>query len=472
MRPLDYYSRIDIQKHLLAIAQNREVQVWFNEVRGRRPESVQLLGDVKDFVKQGITSFHVSEERWHDPLSLHPGMLKRDLDDLRLGWDCILDLDSKNLNYSTLTAELLIEALKFHDIKHYSIKFSGNHGFHIGVPFEAFPDEVNNIAIKDYFPDGIRVIANYLKDMIKEHLTTRILATGNLSSIAQSVGKPEKEIIANGTFDPYKVVDIDSVLISNRHLFRAPYSINEKSGMVSIPIKNLQEFTFDDAKPENVKGTLTFLDREFANKGEAKQLLVQAFDWMQRKQPQLTPTAAQQQQTKPQRNYDTPTVAIAAEHFPACITKLMSGVGEDGRKRAIFILVNFLRNMAWSFEQIETTLNEWNKKNYEPLREGYIRSQIQWFKRQNKTVLPPNCDNQSYYKTMGVYCGEGQCGRCKNPVNYTMRKLRNLQQQKAEEEKKAAKKPREKKQKPIAPKNTAAQTSSAKDPSYTPATLP
>ena len=67
---------------------------------------------------------------------------------------------------------------------------------------------------------------------------------------------------------------------------------------------------------------------------------------------------------------------------------------------------------------------EWNKKNTEPLREGYIKAQISWFKRQKKLVLPPNCDNPSYYKTMGIKCEDSVCSKCKNPVNYALRMLK------------------------------------------------
>ena len=57
------------------------------------------------------------------------------------------------------------------------------------------------------------------------------------------------------------------------------------------------------------------------------------------------------------------------------------------------------------------------------LREGYIISQVNWFKRQQKKILPPNCDRESYYKTLGV-----KCFNCKyrNPVNYVKIKLKEV----------------------------------------------
>ncbi len=418
----EYYSRSDVQKELLRLSQGREVQVWFGEIRGKRPEIVNFEGDIKDLVRQGMTSFHVSEERWKDSLLLETGLAKRQLDDLRIGWDCILDLDSKNLEFSKIAADLLIEALKFHDVKCYSIKFSGNHGFHIAVPFEAFPKEVNNVNIKDYFPDGVRVISEYLKNMISSFLSAKILDKYKVEDAAKSVNKKIEDVLVKGKFDPFKVVDIDSVLISSRHLFRSVYSINEKSGLVSIPIKSIKEFNIEDAKMENVKVNLKFLDTENVAKDEAKNLLIQAFDWG--KKSNIT------EEKKVDRIYELPKIAIKADFFPPCILKLMTGVKEDGRKRAIFVLVNFLQNVGWSLEDIEKFLLEWNSKNYEPLREGYIKAQISWFRRQKKLVLPPNCDNSNYYKTMGVKCEEGICNMCKNPVNYVFRRLKNEQQKK------------------------------------------
>ena len=198
-----HYSRKEVQKELLRLANGREVQAWFGEIRGRRPEIVNFEGDIIDLVRQGMTSFHISEERWRDPLTLESGLAKRQLDELRVGWDCLLDLDSKNLEFSKYCADLIIDALKFHDIKNYSIKFSGNHGFHIGVPFEAFPKEVNGVGIKDYFPDGVRVISEYLKDMTKDFLSVKILSKYKVEDAAKSAGKNVSDVIVNGKIDPF-----------------------------------------------------------------------------------------------------------------------------------------------------------------------------------------------------------------------------------------------------------------------------
>src|SRR3989344_5443536 len=387
MKPFEYYSRKDVKEEFLRIAKDREVQAWFNDIRGKRPDTINFTGDIQELIRRGMSSFHVSVERWNDPLKLKPSMSKSELDELRNGWDLLIDIDSKNLEFSKIAAELLIEALKFHNIKGYSLKYSGNHGFHIGVPFEAFPDEVNGVKIKDLFPDGLRIIALYLKEMIREFLNSKILENN----------------------------DIDNILISNRHMFRAPYSINEKSGFVSIPIESIKKFNIEDAKIDNVKVGLRFLGPEDAVKNEAKYLIMQAFDFANRHK--------KEEVKKETKTYETPANAISSEYFPPCIKIILNGI-EDGKKRGVFILTNFLRSCGYSINDAEKLIKEWNKKNKEPLREGYLQSQISWFKRQNNVVLPPNCDNEMYCKGIGVCKPDDFCRTIKNPANYTIRKSR------------------------------------------------
>lgn len=434
---LKFYSRKDIQKEIVSIASNREVQVWFKSstgelVRGKRPDMVQFEGDILDLARKGATSFHLSEERWKNPLELKPGMTQKQLDDLRIGWDLVLDIDCSFLEYSKIAAKLLIDALKFHDVKNISCKFSGGSGFHIGIPFESFPDEVNNTKTKFLFPEGVRVIASYLGDMIKEHLATEILKLSTLDEISNSTNKNISELKENDTFNPYSILEIDAILISNRHMFRAPYSLNEKKGLISIPIlpEKINNFKLSQAKPENIKTDISFLDSSKVKSTDATQLIVQAFDWSSR-QPR------EEFKIKQTRDYQLPTIAIKEEFFPPCICSILTGLKQDGRKRSIFILINFLKQMGWSLEDIETILLKWNQRNYQPLQEGYIRSQINWHKKQNQTILPPNCDNQSYYKGLALCNNKDTlCNKIKNPVNYVNRKLRIIKQNQPKKRKK------------------------------------
>ena len=67
--------------------------------------------------------------------------------------------------------------------------------------------------------------------------------------------------------------------------------------------------------------------------------------------------------------------------------------------------MNYLGKIGWSKPEIEVFLKSWNAKNKEPLREVYIKGQPHSFKAGDK--LPPNCNNEAYYKGMGI-CKYGQ----------------------------------------------------------------
>ena len=133
---VEYYSRKEVQQAILKFCKDREVAPRFGDGFGRRPDVLQYPGDVLEMAQKGATSFHISEERWEDPLRLKPGVTKKELDENRIGWDLILDIDVVHWDYAKWTAYFLVEALKFHDVKNISCKFSGSKGFHLAVPFE------------------------------------------------------------------------------------------------------------------------------------------------------------------------------------------------------------------------------------------------------------------------------------------------------------------------------------------------
>lgn len=414
---IKYYSRKDIQKELVKIAKNREISVMYGKGNfGKRPDILMYENDILELAKTGVTSFHASEERWKDPLRLKSGMLQRQLDDLRIGWDLVLDIDCKFLEYSKQAAMLLVEALQFSDLKTISVKFSGGTGMHIAIPFEAFPEKIHETLIKDWFPEGARIIASYLKYLLKEPLSKQILSLNTIQEISKNLEKPKEELEEKGIFNPYSLLDIDTVLISSRHMFRMPYSVNEKTSLVSIPIKidQIKNFKPSQAKIKNVEVETSFLD--FKDVIQAPQLFIQAFDWNRHTNKQGISFS---------KTYE-PALKIAAKQdfFPPCIQSILKGMKEDGRKRAVFILINFLKSVAWPIEDIEKLLLTWNKKNYEALRDGYIISQINWHKKQSQTILPPNCDNKNYYSNLRVCKQTHFCKNLKNPVNYVTRKMR------------------------------------------------
>ena len=426
---LKHYSRKDIQKAILKVSENREVAVRFGDKGyGKRPDILQFENDVYELARKGATSFHISEERWANPLLIKTGMSRRELDSLRLGWELILDVDGVNLEYSKLATNYLIEALKFFDIKNISVKFSGNKGMHIAIPFETFPKKIDQIEIKNYFPEGPRIIADYLKNMIKEHLVHAILEKESVNEIADKLNKPKEALIKNNSFDPFALVNIDTILISSRHLFRSPYSYNEKSGLISIPVKlnNVLNFNIEEAKIENVEVNLKFLDLEDIKEAEAADLFDKAL------YSNLKNKKQEEDKIIKNKTYALPEKVIDELYFPPCMKLISNGIKGDGRKRALFILLNFLKNIGYKNDEIEKYVYEWNKKNYEPLRENYVKAQLTWYKRQEKNILPQNCpqreDNlpilnqQNIYVDLGVCKPDDFCKLIKNPVNYATRK--------------------------------------------------
>ncbi|MBI2667538.1 hypothetical protein HYX17_02075 [Candidatus Woesearchaeota archaeon] len=407
---LKYYSRKDVQNQILMASKNREIAAKYNDNFGKRPDIIQFENDILELARKGATSFHISVEHWSNPLDLKPGMSKKQLDDLRMGWDLLIDIDCKFIDYSKIAARLLIEAIEFHGIKNIGLKFSGNRSFHIGIPFNSFPKVVNNISTNLLFPDGIKVIVYYLKNMIRNHLAEEILKINTVNEIASSLNKQKNDIMENNSFNPFSIVLIDEMLVSSRHMYRSPYSVNEKTGLVSIPIKysQIKNFKLSSAKIDNVDSSMKFLNDNL-EKDEASHLIIQAFDsFKKNKEPKINRFEIQVKDK------------ISIDRFPPCITKCLEGIKSDGRKRVLFILINFLRSAGWNIDEIENLLKEWNKKNYEPLKESYISSQIKWHKSQS-IKLPPNCANESYYKDLGIKCPDNICNRVKNPINYSLR---------------------------------------------------
>jgi len=418
-----YYSRKDVQEAILEVAKNREVVgVFSNRNFGKRPNVLMYPNDILEMVKEGVVSFHGSVERWSNPMSLEPGMIKQELDKLRIGWDLIIDPDCTDFELAKLATKIIVDALKDHGINNYSIKLTGGDSFHIGIPFEAFPEKVNFKKTEKQYPELPQKIIEYLKDYVKERLKEEALALDNPLSIAERLGKSITEITDKDGLDPFKVVQIDSMVASSRHMFRLPFSLHEKNLLVSLPIdpSKLDKLKKGYAYPPKVKVLTKFFDRK-TNLKDANTIVVEALDWAE--------THKVVEEKIPYKGPRRRIREISKKYFPPCVQKILNGL-PDGRKRSVFILANYLRNMGWDWDKIEKEMLEWNKKNSPPLPNRYIRTQLRWHKRQRRNLLPPNCLNQNFYISMGVHLPDEVCkGRTKevtikNPVNYPFRKMK------------------------------------------------
>ncbi|MBU3907072.1 MAG: hypothetical protein KKA64_02360 [Nanoarchaeota archaeon] len=394
-----YYSRPDIQKAIFEFCKNREVVPRYFEGFGKRPDSFQYQGDIFEMVKRGATSFHCSEEIWKSPMEISTSLNPSQFDELRQGWDLLIDIDSKYIDYSKIAAKLIVELLRFHGIKSVELKFSGSKGFHLIVPWQAFPLEINSIKTSNMFPEWPRIIVNYINEKIHDKLVKEItkITSGNKYIRDEQASK---QVIP------------DLILVSPRHLFRTPYSLHEKTALASIVIDKdkIENFQVLDANPIKAKVKNFYPD---AKRGEASELLMQALDWYREKTPDEELSKTTQREFKPIKLSN-----LSETNFPPCIKKILQGM-QDGKKRALFVLINLFRTIGMEKEELEKRISEWNKKNEHPLQEGYIKSQLIWSYR-NKQVLPPNC--REYYQGLGVCIPDDLCSKVKNPVNYVVRK--------------------------------------------------
>ncbi|MEA3398891.1 MAG: hypothetical protein U9R00_00030 [Patescibacteria group bacterium] len=440
---LKYYKRPDIQKEIYYNAENREVAVRFDKGFGKRPDTLQYSSDVLEFAKQKATSFHFSEEIWKNPLQITTGMAKKELNALRRGWDLVLDIDG-NFDFSRIVAKYVIKFLESMDIKGISCKFSGNKGFHIGVPFESFPKEVHGHKVETLFPEAPRRVAAYIWEMIQKPLAEELMKKYTIEKLQEITKLPFDKItiMSNGKriLNPKTFVDIDTVLISSRHLYRSAYSFNEKSGLVSLPIRNdrVESFSKIEAKPENVRVSKhKFLDREIVVPGEAKKLLEKSFDWtFDEKKFVKKIYEAETKKMSQQKDYEADELAeaIPEEYFPPCVLDTFKGL-KDGKKRSLFILVNFLTSVGWDYEKIEKRLMAWNKVNENELKEGMIKTHVRYHKVNKKKILPPNCNNEAYYQNIGICKPDNLCAKIKNPVQYAKIKFKYADKNKGNKKK-------------------------------------
>lgn len=405
---LKYYSQPFVQNKIAEFAKDREVVGRLEDDRyARRPDVILYPRDVSEKVKQGAVSFHSSVERWNNPMQLSSEMKVSEMNELRSGWDLIIDIDARaKVEHARIAAQAVISFLKDYGITP-SAKFSGRRGFHIGISWEAFPKKIDFADAAKSYPDLPRAIAGFIREKISNQLMD--LLVGMEGGVAALMKTSDAKSLS-----PYEFVDIEKEW-GSRHLFRMPYSLHEKTWLVSVPLseKQLKGFEPAQAKPENIKK----FDSDFLkNKPEeASELLVQALEW----QSKLTKPEIQKQD----KNHSEIKSEIPEQYFPPCIKNILAGIS-DGRKRSIFTLSAFLKYMNWTPENIEKRMEEWNNKNSSSLSNATVRSQLKWHLRQNRKIFPANCDSDLFYKSIGVCKPDGICAGLKNPINYAFRMYR------------------------------------------------
>ena len=434
------------------------------------------------------------------------GSEEADVNDLRDGWDLLVDIDSKYFEVAKYAAISIIDSLESHGIKNYRAKFSGNKGFHIIVPWEAFPKEINGQETAKMFPGIPRIIVGYLMDNCKDKLEKYLKGDGelwnslkgsanigvrceNCKNIANSyylitltcsscstkqqlrrgitdvessdkdssfingkqrkcvqcsslISKSSKEKVyfceeseckrinlnskdSPGAFsnealpDIYEQLGLDVILVSPRHLFRAPYSLHEKTSLSSAVVDKSEIIGFKhaDADPMRVIPK-PFLPVAFPD--EAKRLVVDSLDWFAKnKKADEGSSKTPSLYNGGKKEFKEVVIDRSKLVYAPVIEEILKGLG-DGRKRGLFILINYFKSLNFSEEEVVKLVNDWNKKNKKPLRDGYVSSQVSWSYKQKK-LLPPNYD-KPHYKGIGITPTSDEL-KSKNPVSYTIRKM-------------------------------------------------
>ncbi len=477
-----YYSKPDILGAIFEFSKNREISPRYFEGFGKRPDSFQYPGDIAELSKKGATSFHCSEELWQNPLDLSTSMKTEEINHLRIGWDLLVDIDCKYFDFSKKAAEAVINVLKNHGIKNIGLKFSGGKGFHIIVPWKAFPKVLGGEETKNLFPELPRKIISYvrfeaereLREMLSEddfvNFKNSKIKSGikceNCKELAKELRildyscpkcrrketkktagetkqfrcpdcggifemTSEKKLYECGKcnissdknpgnfsrkaeIDLFELMGLDLILVSPRHLFRMPFSLHEKTSLASvvIDIDSLKDFQPKDADPLKIKIKNFLPDAE---ENEAKELVSSALDFAGSAKEEIPSYFS----NKPKNEFQKIKLEnLSDSYLPPSIQKILLGM-DDGKKRALFILINLFRSIGMEKDELEKRISEWNKKNRPPLKDGYIKTQLIWSFR-NKIVPPPNFD-KDYYRGIGIIPEEEEL-RMKNPVAYILKK--------------------------------------------------
>jgi len=205
---ISYYSRKDVQQAMYNYAKGRKICVlrnfrpMFGNSQLRKPEDLLY-----------IMAFYSQEPKlWP---SIH-GMASRRNDDGRAVFDLVVEVDFKKSRSKSFSLSRPIVNLLQNLGVDFRMKFSGNASPHIIIPAEAFPEEWRKISK-----------CRSLYGKLLEFFRTQIKSPRTL----------------DGSFR------------NPNHFLRMPYSLNENTGLVSLPmrVEDFDRFSWESARPESVE---------------------------------------------------------------------------------------------------------------------------------------------------------------------------------------------------------------------------
>ncbi len=293
---MPYYWNPDILQALAYQCHDREVWLKAGKASSPRPRKVnspdQLSSLITNFQHIDPISIFASIETFTDPLRL--GAADQPTEKLRIGWDFVIDLDAEKVDKAKVTATAICEVLETFGLSA-KAKFSGNRGFHVIIPGQAF----DNFRSKEEF------LAAYPQ------------VPFSISRFIEASLRPEQK----------KGVVLDSEIYNPRRLLRLAYSLHDESRLVSVPveIEELRSFNTSMAQPESVDAIdWTWLKLQ-SKTGEGSDLLTSVAEWVksQRKKPAVTVVAH-------------PPRAVNRIEW---IEKLLFQPVDDGRHRILWLII-------------------------------------------------------------------------------------------------------------------------------------
>ncbi len=211
-----------------------------------------------------------------------------------------------------------------------------------------------------------------------------------------------------------EIAPLDLVLVAPRHLFRMPYSLHEKTSLSSVVLEKEEISSFTPANANPLKINIKPFYKK-AKDNEAEYLLETSINWKEQNKPK-------EEKKRISEEYVADYTGVTEEMYPQSIKKLLKGL-QEGRKRGLFVLLTFLRCLNYPDDYVSQKINDWNKLNDPPLKEGYVKSQLDWHFKQRKKILPPNYSNDSFYKDLKLI---DKAPEAKNPLVEVSRKLRKV----------------------------------------------
>jgi len=320
-----------------------------------------------------------------------------------------------------------------------------------------------------------KYIDNFSLENISEQLKQKYIDSSSLKPTKEFLLKPTTTNLQSKptpltTQTPYQKqqqtnlfvnLKLDFQVFSSRHFIRSPYSLHPKSGFVSLPILpskihsfKKEQATIDAVLSYSGDGLLGFLDKYSV--GKASKMVSNAFLWFDKKNKEEKKqilNKIKQEETKYNKDFTIDLLKIDAEkrkkayievvkqgkglvstqsflfnglinplYFPPTILNILKGL-KDGRKRALFILINFFRSLSYPQNMIEIVVEKWNLCNTSPLPKEYVHQQIFYNFKHKKPILPPSFSSE-IYKEIGVYEEDELTKKVKNPITYVLNKLK------------------------------------------------